>query len=183
MKIKYPEIGICGLSCRLCPNYNTISKSRCLGCKSRNRIAVGCPFITCAFKKEIEFCFDCKENKTCKKWKKHRDAGKKKDSFKCYQKLEDDILFIQKKGIAKFEKTQKIREKLLNEMLSGFNEGRSKSYYCIVATVMEIKEIKEAITKAKNKSKKLNIKEKSKILHSILDEIAVKKKYSLKLRK
>ena len=23
MKIGYPEIGICGLSCRLCPYYNT----------------------------------------------------------------------------------------------------------------------------------------------------------------
>jgi len=34
MQIKYPEIGICGLSCRLCPIYNTKAESRCLGCKS-----------------------------------------------------------------------------------------------------------------------------------------------------
>jgi hypothetical protein len=100
MQIIYPEIGVCGLSCRLCPMYNTEAESRCLGCKSPNRIAVGCPFITCAVKKKgIEFCWDCEENKICEKWKKHREAGKKSDSFKCYQKLEEDIRFIQKNGI------------------------------------------------------------------------------------
>ncbi len=184
MKIKYPEIGICGLSCRLCPNFNTEAESRCLGCKSEGRMVVGCPFITCAIKRKgVEFCWDCEESKTCDKWKKHREAGKKHDSFKCYQKLEEDIEFIQKNGVTKFEKTQKIREQLLKEMLQNFNEGRSKSYYCIVSTVIDIKELKEALNKAKQRSKGLVIEEKSKLMHSILDEIADKKKYFLKLRK
>lgn len=57
MQVDYPEIGICGLSCRLCPSYHIEGKSRCAGCKSANRMAVGCPFITCAVKKKgIEFC-------------------------------------------------------------------------------------------------------------------------------
>ena len=147
-------------------------------------MTVGCPFITCAIKKKkIEFCWECKENKTCEKWKKHREAGKKFDSFKCYQKLEDDISFIQAKCIIEFEKIQKQREYLLKKMLKNFNEGRSKSYYCIVATVFEVEELKEALTHANKKSERSDIKEKSKILHSILDEIALKKKYCLKLRK
>jgi hypothetical protein len=187
MKIKYPKIGICGLSCRLCPNYHTDTISRCLGCKSKGRMAIGCPFITCAIKKKgIEFCWDCEENKTCEKWRKHRDIGKKVDSFKCYQKLEDDITFIQKNGVAKFEKLQKIREQLLRELLQKFNEGRSKSYYCIVSTVLGIEELKEALIKVNQTPdlrKGLGIKEKSKILHYIFDEIAIRKKYFLKLRK
>jgi hypothetical protein len=147
-------------------------------------MAVGCPFITCAIKKKgVEFCWECEENKTCEKWKKHREAGKKHDSFKCYQKLEDDIEFIQKNGVAKFEKMQKIREQILKEMLNEFNEGRSKSYYCIASTVMEIEELKEALSKARQHSKGLETKEKSKLLHSILDGIAVQKNYLLKLRK
>jgi len=184
MKIKYPEIGICGLSCRLCPNYNADAENRCLGCKSEGRMAVGCPFITCAIKKKgVEFCWDCEESKTCDKWKKHREAGKKHDSFKCYQKLEEDIDFIQKNGVAKFEKVQKKREQLLKEILQEFNEGRSKSYYCIASTIIDIEELKNALNTAKQNSKGLNIKEKSKLLHSILDEIAEQKKYYLKLRK
>ena len=184
MKIKHPGIGICGLSCRLCPNYHMNTISRCLGCKSEDRMAVGCPFITCAIKKKgIEFCWDCEENKTCEKWRKHREAGKKVDSFKCYQKLEDDIDFIQKRGVVEFEKLQKIREQLLKEMLQEFNEGRSKRHYCIATTVLEIDELKEALTKVRDGSKGLEIKEKYKLLHSILDEIAKQKNYCLKLRK
>jgi PP-loop superfamily ATP-utilizing enzyme len=184
MQIKYPEIGVCGLFCRLCPMYNTEAESRCLGCKSTTRIAVGCPFITCAVKKKgIEFCWECTENKTCEKWKKHREAGNKIDSFKCYQKLEEDISFIQKKGIGEFEKIQKQREHLLKEMLRDFNEGRSKSYYCIAVTVLDVEEIREVLTRAKKESDGLDAKGKSKVLHSILDELAGKKGYCLKLRK
>jgi len=184
MQIKYPNIGVCGLSCRLCPMYNTEAESKCLGCKSTTRMAVGCPFITCAIKKKgIEFCWDCEKNKTCEKWKKHREAGKKSDSFKCYQKLEEDIRFIQKNGIREFEKTQKNREHLLKVMLKDYNEGRSKSYYCIAATVLDIKELKETITIAKKRADGLGIKEKSKVLHTILDDIAQTKNYCLKLRK
>jgi hypothetical protein len=145
---------------------------------------VGCPFITCGIKKKgIEFCWDCAESRTCEKWEKHRETGRKFDSFKCYQKLEDDIAFIKKRGIVEFDKVQKIREQLLSEMLEEFNEGRSKSYYCIVSTVLEIEELKRAMRKAKKKSYDLNVKERSTLLHSLLDEIAIKKKYCLKLRK
>jgi hypothetical protein len=184
MDIKYPEIGICGLSCRLCPMYNTEAESRCAGCKSVSRMVVGCPFITCAVKKKgIEFCWQCTESKACKKWKKHREAGKTADSFKCYQKLEEDIAFIQKNGITAFEKLQKKREKLLKMILDDFNEGRSKSYYCIAATVLGIEELEDSLNQAKRKSETLDIKEKSKGLHLILDSIAKKKNYILKLRK
>lgn len=184
LQINYPEIGVCGLSCILCPNYHIDTKGRCEGCKSEGRVAVGCPFITCAVKKKgIEFCWDCEENRTCAKWKKHRESGKQHDSFKCYQTLEDDISFIRKNGVKKFEKLQKIREQLLKEMLQDFNEGRSKSYYCIAATVLQIKELEEALIQAKKDSEGLDIKGKSKVLHRILDEIAVNKNYYLKLRK
>lgn len=157
MKIIYPEIGICGLSCRLCPSFNMNTKSRCLGCKSEYRMSAGCPFITCALKKKgVEFCWDCVESKTCDKWKKHRETGEKIDSFVCYQKLEDNIDCIQKNGVVEFEKLEKTKGKLLNEMLQEYNEGRSKSYYCIVTTVFEVNELKDALVVAKKISKRTN---------------------------
>lgn len=183
-EISYPEIGVCGLSCRLCPMYHIDGESRCHGCKSEARMTVGCPFITCAVKRMgIEFCWDCKEGMKCEKWKKHRDSGKLQDSFKCYQKLEDDISFIHKNGVESFEKLQKLREKLFNEMLHEFNEGRSKNYYCIAATVLEIEELEAALTSARKDSAGLDIKDKSRVLHSELDKIAEQRKYYLKLRR
>jgi len=164
--------------------YHIDGKSRCGGCKSESRMAVGCPFITCAVKRRgIEFCWDCRESETCDKWRGHREFGKERDTFKCYQKLEENIRFIEKKGVAEFENQQKIREKLLKEMLQEFNEGRSKKYYCIAATVLEIEELTAALREARKRSKGLEIKEKSRILHSILDAAAARKNYFLKLRK
>ena len=184
MEINYPAIGICGLSCRLCPMYRTEAASKCHGCKSTGRMAVGCQFMTCAIKKVgVEFCWDCKTSEYCEKWKKHRETGKEQDSFKSYQKLEDDISFIQAKGVEAYDEQQRIRESLLIRLLNGFNEGRSKSYYCIAATVMDIDELRSSLTEATTKSKSLSIKDKSKIMHSILDNIALKKGYHLKLRK
>jgi hypothetical protein len=187
MQIRYPEIGICGLSCRLCPTYQTTAKSRCGGCKSEYRMSAGCPFITCAIKKKgIEFCWFCKVNNTCEKWSKHKQASKNHDSFKCYQTLETDIEFIKTNGIENFINNQKIRERLLIEMLSDFNEGRSKSYYCIAATVLQIEELEKALSLAKkevNHQTIVDIREKSKTLHSILDNIANENNYLLKLRK
>ena len=184
MKIKYPEIGICGLSCRLCPGYHTEGKSKCGGCKSLSRMDAGCPFITCAIKKkELEFCWECSESSDCVKWHNHRKFSHEHDTFVCYQKLEDNIAYIQEHGVDEFQKIQQIREQLLNEMLGSFNEGRSKRYYCIAATVLEIAQLEVALIQAKKESKCADIKERSKILHRILDEIAKKHHYFLKLRK
>jgi hypothetical protein len=183
MRSKYPEIGICGLSCRLCPGYVMKAKSRCPGCKTDWRLGGPCSILHCAVKRNVEFCGDCRESETCERWKRHRERGKKYDSFKCYQKLEDDIDFIRKHGLAEFRNSQKVREKLLRKLLDEFNEGRSKSYFCLAATVLDADELAGAVKEASSGCKGLDIKEKAKLAHSILDRIAEKKGYYLKLRK
>lgn len=145
---------------------------------------VGCPFITCAVKKKgLDFCWECNESSTCEKWKLHRNASKIGDSFKCYQTLEADIAFILQNGVEAFERTQKDRESVLKAMLDEFNDGRSKSYYCIASTVLEIDELNKALRTAKEQTKDMALKEKAKTLHSIIDQIANEKGYLLKLRK
>ncbi len=184
MKIEHSKIGICGLYCGLCPMFHSEGESRCGGCKSEGRMTVGCVFITCAVKRKgVEFCWDCDEDAVCSRWRKHRESGKEHDSFKCYQKLEDDIHFIRKNGVGEFEKSQEIRESLLKDMLREFNEGRSKTYYCIAATVLEIDELEKALNEARSRSNSLEIKEKSGLLHSLLDKVSEEKNYRLKLRK
>jgi hypothetical protein len=90
---------------------------------------------------------------------------------------------MQKNGVDEFEKAQKIKENLINGMLREFNDGRSKTCYCIAATVMETGELEEALTHAHQNSDGLDIKERSRVLHSVLDEIARQRNYYLKLRK
>jgi len=184
MKKSYIEIGICGLSCKLCPAYHRETKSKCEGCKSEYRMGAVCPFHTCAIKKKrIDFCGICDENNTCAKWRKFREAGKQHDSILSYQRLEDNIAFIQKNGMEEFEKQQETRERLLRAILTEFNEGRSKTLYCIAATVLEIGELESVLENARAKSKGLDIKAKSEVMHSFLNEIADNRNYLLRLRK
>jgi hypothetical protein len=147
-------------------------------------MGAACPFHNCAIKKKrIDFCGVCDENNTCVKWRKFRIAGKQHDSILSYQRLEDNIDFIQKNGAEAFEKLQKAREKLLRAILTEFNEGRSKTFYCIAATVLEIGELESVLENARAKSKGLDIRVKSEVMHSLLNEIAENKNYLLKLRK
>jgi len=184
MNIKHPTVGICGLSCVLCPRYQTDAAGRCYGCKTESRMSAGCPFITCAIKKKgVEFCWDCDENTTCDKWHKHREHGRTRDSFKCYQTLERDIKLVLEQGVHALVQSQNEREQLLKRMLEQFNDGRSKSYYCIAATVMDAGDIRQALSEANRKSGGLDAKASAKLLHGILDKIAAEKGYLLELRK
>ncbi len=168
----------------MCPSYHSRAASRCAGCKSEARMKVGCPFITCAVKRRgIEFCWQCPEHQDCPKWRARRESGKAHDSFVCYQKMEDNIEFIKSKGISAFVKQQRAKEELITAMLDEFNEGRSKSFYCVAATVMDIQELKQALGQARREAKGMEIKDKAKTLHSILDGIASQRGYLLKLRK
>jgi hypothetical protein len=183
MESQYPEIGVCGLSCRLCPAWHRKTRSRCPGCKTEYRMGAACSILRCAAKAGLEFCGHCEQHEGCPKWTKLREMGKIMDSIKCYQTLEDDIAFMEKNGLARFRKTQEKRELLLNEMLEDFDEGRSKSYYCVVATVLTIDELKAALKKARAISEGGDPREKAKILHSALDDIAERNSYCLRLRK
>ncbi len=145
---------------------------------------VACPFHNCAVKKKhVCFCGFCDEKDTCVRWKKFREFSKRSDSFVCYQKLVENIAFIIEHGLPEFEKYQKMRENFLEEMLQEFDDGRSKSYYCIAATVLEVDELQEALTMAKDQSRGMPLKEKAKIMHSMLENISAQKGYLLKLRK
>jgi phage-related tail protein len=81
------------------------------------------------------------------------------------------------------EKQQIAREKLLRAILTEFNEGRSKTLYCVAATILEISELESVLKKARATSKGLDIREKSEVMHSLLNEIAASKDYLLKLRR
>ncbi len=147
-------------------------------------MGAGCPFITCAVKKKgIELCTDCTEGETCERWAHHRELSKSIDSFICYQKLQDNILFIKQHGVRAFEEAQEKRCKLLEEMLAGYDEGRSKSFYCIAATVLEIGELEQALASAAASSAGVETKDRARAMRRVLESIAKEKGYHLALRK
>ncbi len=186
---KYPTLGCCGLDCGLCPRYYTEGSSRCPGCCGPDFFNKhpGCGHITCCVKKHnLEVCAQC-DDFPCLKFDSWF-GNKAYDSFLTHKKCEPNQFFIKEQGIEIFIKQQKKRIKLLKEMLDEFNDGRSKSFFCIATTLLSIKGINDSLSFARKKIKKNDIgkndlKSKAKIIKKSLENIALKESVELKLRK
>jgi len=162
----------------LCPRYYTIGPSRCPGCCGPDFFNKhpSCSFITCCVKKKkLEICAECSEF-PCKKFK---DAGKY-DSFLTYRKVMPNLGFIKEHGIRKFITKQEKRIKLLEILLKYFDDGRSKSFYCIAATILPIKSIEKSLNEVEQSD---DNKTRARALKKSLNKIAVKEGIELKLRK
>jgi hypothetical protein len=185
---KYPTIGVCGLDCGLCPRYYTKGPSRCPGCGGHdflNRHPI-CSFITCCVKKKnLEVCGQCPDF-PCPKFKTEKEYQRMEESssYPSNRVVLHNLNFIKKQGIKKFIDLQKKRIKLLEKMIENFDDGRSRSFFCRAACLLDVKSLESSLNKAIGKIKTENIKNddtksKAKILRENLEEIALKKKVEL----
>jgi len=77
---------------------------------------------------------------------------------------------------------------ILENLLTNYNEGRSKSFYCTATALMPVSLIGKAISEAteimtNNRINESDIKSKARILKSIVQDLASKSDIDLKLRK
>jgi len=180
-----PTLGFCGLDCGLCPRYHSIGSSRCPGCCGPGFFnkRKSCPFITCCVKKgNLGGCAQCDEF-PCSRFK-GRD---RRDSFITKQNSLSNIDLVKEVGVEHFLMQQRQRTKLLELMLEEFNEGRSKSFYCLAATLLPIADIEVSLTAAKEEIHNDGIdleavKTKANILRKFLNSFAVGRGIELRLR-
>jgi len=188
MSKQFPTIACCGLDCGMCPSFHSSGSSRCPGCYGPDfaNKHPSCSVITCCVKKKhLEVCAQCAEF-PCDKFAKRLDSPA--DSLLTYKNIRHNMTFIKEQGLPKFLEQQKQRMTLLERMLSNYNEGRSKSMYCIAATLLPIDRLPAALNEAeiKIKNAKLDtndVKGRAQILHDMLNAIALKEGIELKLRK
>jgi hypothetical protein len=164
---KFEVIGCCGIDCGLCPRYHTKGDSVCPGCGGNDfkEKHPSCSFITCCVKKKgFEVCSECLEY-PCKRFDPEKDGY---DSFVTHKKVFPNLDFIKKNGIAPFIEQQKIRIEILNNLLQNFDDGRSKSFFCISCALLPIDNLQEIQRFIKNLPLNADIKEKNKQIKSLL---------------
>ncbi len=189
MSKQFPTIACCGLDCGLCPSFHSSGPSRCPGCAGPDFASKhpSCGVITCCVKKyHLEVCAQCPEF-PCEKMTP-RLAESTVDSVLTYKNVRHNLTFIKEHGLPKFLEQQKQQIAILEKMLAGYNEGRSKSMYCIAATLLPIEKLAAALSEAEKKIrdeglKADDIKGRAQILHDLLNAIALKEGVELKLRK
>ncbi len=182
----HPTIGCCGLDCGLCPTYYTKGPSRCPGCYGSDFLNKhpSCSIATCCVKKNnFESCAECSEF-PCSKLK----DWYKRDSFISHRVSLSNLRLIKEIGLEPFLTEQENRIILLENMLENFNEGRSKSFFCIATALLPIKDLGQALKKSKEMIKEdrissKDLKAKSKILKENINKNAIKNGILLELRK
>ncbi|MGA2914893.1 MAG: DUF3795 domain-containing protein [Sedimentisphaerales bacterium] len=191
-KKTYPTIGCCGLDCGLCPRYYTVGHSRCPGCAGANFFNKhpSCSFITCCVKKKnLEVCAECSEF-PCSKFKSDEEYQQLQgsSSYPSNKKIIPNLNFIKKHGIKKFIEQQRSRIKLLETMIKNFDDGRSRSFFCKAATLLDLTGLTSSLDKATQKIKtdkirQNDVKNKAQILKEIINEIALKEGLELVKKK
>jgi len=139
---KYNTIGCCGIDCVLCPRFRTKGVSVCPGCGGLDfkEKHPSCGFLTCCvIKKRLEVCSDCPDY-PCKRFDSVRQGF---DSFVTHKKIFPNLDLIKNKGIGFFIDQQKIRMNILIDFLSNYDDGRSKSFFCISCALLPIDKLME----------------------------------------
>ena len=168
-------LSLCGLNCGLCPMF--LGK-HCGGCGNGNQ---SCAIARCSMEQgNVAYCFECKCY-PCEKYQHIDDF----DSFITHKQRKCDLEKAQRIGIDKYNFEQKEKMQILDYLLSNYNDGRRKTFFCVAVNHLELSEIQETIKQIEVNSElsALSVKERSLYVVNVFQGIADKRGLCLKLNK
>lgn len=126
-----------------------------------------------------EYCYECGDY-PCEKYEHVDDF----DSFITHRRQKSDLERAQKIGIAAYNLEQQQKVQILDALLSNYNDGRRKTFFCVAVNLLELSELRKAMEKIENSDlSELSMKEKSVHVVGILQNIAQRRNVELKLHK
>lgn len=170
------SFSLCGLNCELCSMH---LDGYCPGCGggAGNQ---SCTIARCSLQHgKVEFCFLCPEY-PCRKY----EGIEEYDSFITHQRQLKDTIKAQEMGIESYCEEQRQKAEILKMLLSDYNDGRRKTFYCVAINLLPLQDIENVMKQVENTScDKLTTKEKAENIVSLFQDIARKQGLILKLRK
>lgn len=168
-------LSLCGLNCSLCPMH---LGNHCGGCGNGNQ---SCKIAKCSLEHErIEYCYECRQY-PCEKYQ-HIDEY---DSFITHRRQKADLEKARSIGIEQYNLEQQEKTQILSYLLSNYNDGRRKSFFCVAVNLRDLSDIKEAIKQIQSNDKlpALPLKEQSLYAAEVFQDIADRRNIKLKLMK
>jgi len=181
-KRKHPSFSLCGLNCSLCPRYHTDGSSKCPGCGGIDFYLKHptCAIITCNKKHDnVDFCFEC-SSYPCKRYQE----PSKVDSFITYKKVIQDTTEA-KTDLDKYLNNLKKKQEILIELISNYNDGKSKGFYCLAVNLLPLSVLDCLMDNIKKNViiRDINYKEKAKEITNMIKVRASDLNLELTLRK
>jgi len=171
------SFSLCGLNCGLCPMR---LGGHCPGCGggAGNQ---SCTIAKCSLQHDkVEYCF------LCPKYPCQRYEGiEEYDSFITHQRQLRDIAKAQDMGIDAYNEEQVKKAEILQTLLSDYNDGRKKTFYCVAINLLPLKDIEHVINQVvyNRDLNNLTIKERAEHIVSLFQKLAIKHGVVLRLRK
>lgn len=166
---------LCGLNCGLCPMH---LGGHCGGCGAGNQ---SCKIARCSLSHGgVEYCFQCREY-PCGMY----DQIDKYDSFITHQNRISDMEKARRMGTAGYRAEQEEKIRILETLLSRYNDGRRKTLYCLAVNLLETDDLRDALREAESNPDLalLPQKERAAYMADLLQKLAGKRDLILKLRK
>ena len=128
----------------------------------------------------VEYCFQCREY-PCDKY----DHSDEFDYFITSRNRRADMEKARRFGINAYNAEQTEKAKILEVFLSGYNDGRKKTLFCVAVNLLELQDLQTVLREMEGKPdmETLTLKEKSAFVAGLLQDIAATKNINLRLRK
>ena len=166
---------LCGLNCGLCP---MLLRNYCGGCGNGNQ---SCKIAKCGLEHgEIEYCYECKQY-PCEKYQ-HIDEF---DSFITHRRQKADLVRAQSIGIEQHNLEQQEKIQILSHLLSNYNDGRRKNFFCVAVNLLELSELQEAMKQIQSNDELflLSFKAQCSYVAEVFQKIADRRNIKLQLIK
>ncbi len=168
-------LSLCGLNCGLCPMF---LDKHCGGCGKGNQ---SCKIAQCSIEHgNIEYCFQCKQY-PCETYQ----FIDQYDSFITHRRQKSDLEKAREIGIDTYNFEQKEKMRILDYLLSNFNDGRKKTFFCVAVNLLELSELQEALNQIKSNESLFVMTEKERCSYvaDVFRKIADRRNVELKLHK
>ena len=168
---------LCGLNCGLCPMF---LNKYCPGCGGGEGNQ-SCKIARCSMEHSgVEYCFQCGEY-PCEKYAHIDDY----DSFITHRRRKADLAKAQQSGMEAYNAEQMEKARILDVLISNYNDGRKKTLFCVAVNLLELQELQAVLREIECKSDMaaLSLKETSAFVASLLQDTASRRKIDLKLHK
>ncbi len=168
---------LCGLNCSLCPMK---LGGYCPGCGGGEGNQ-SCSIAKCSLEHErIEHCYLCPKY-PCS----HYEGVEEYDSFITHQRQLRDLERAQEIGIEAYSLEQLRKREILDLLLSEFNDGRRKTFFCIAVNLLDLTDLEITMKQLLECTSKesFTVKQKSEKVVELLNKLASEQEVGIKLRK
>jgi hypothetical protein len=171
------SFSLCGLNCELCPMR---LGGHCPGCGggAGNQ---SCAIAKCSLQHDkVEYCFLCPEY-PCRRY----EGIEEYDSFITHQRQLRDIKRAQEMGMEAYNNEQAQKAEILQTLLSDFNDGRRKTFYCVAINLLPLQDIDNVMKQVVENTSfnNLTIQEKAENVVSLFQNFAIQQGLVIRLRK